>query len=133
VEESGSIYAEGRARLTDLVLAADPEGRTAPVPGCPEWAVKDVIAHVTGVCTDVLEGNLDGVTTAPWTAAQVAKRSDKSLAEILSEWAEVAPRWKPWLRSFRIGSTNSGCSTSRPTSTTSGARSDNRAHAMEQG
>src|SRR5438105_4084122 len=54
MEESGSIYAEGRARLTDLVAEADPDGRTRPVPGCPRWAVKDVIAHVTGVCADVV-------------------------------------------------------------------------------
>src|SRR3954471_22320083 len=92
MEESGSIYAEGRARLTDLVRSADPEGRTAPVPGCPDWAVKDVIAHVTGVCADVVAGNVDGVATEPWTAAQVTKRRDRSLSEILAEWAEVAPQ-----------------------------------------
>src|SRR4051794_7840415 len=60
MEKSGSIYAEGRARLTDLLTDADPDGRTTPVPGCPHWAVKDVVAHVTGVCADVLAGNLDG-------------------------------------------------------------------------
>lgn len=88
----GSIYADGRQRLTDLVVSEDPEGRTAPVPGCPEWAVRDVIAHVTGVCADVLAGNLEGVATEPWTAAQVAKRSDSPLADILAEWAEIAPQ-----------------------------------------
>src|SRR4051794_6630153 len=76
MEESGSIYAAGRVRLTELVTEADPEGRTVPVPGCPHWAVKDVVAHVTGVCADVLAGNLDGVTTEPWTAAQVGQRRD---------------------------------------------------------
>jgi uncharacterized protein (TIGR03083 family) len=91
MQESGSIYAEGRARLADLVVAADPDGTVSPVPGCPEWAVKDVMAHVAGVCADVLAGNLEGVATEPWTAAQVARRKDKSLAEILEEWLEVAP------------------------------------------
>jgi uncharacterized protein (TIGR03083 family) len=92
MDEIGSIYAEGRTRLTDLVLSEDPDGRTAPVPGCPEWAVRDVIAHVTGVCADVLAGNIEGVATEPWTAAQVVQRKDKALAEILAEWAEVAPQ-----------------------------------------
>jgi uncharacterized protein (TIGR03083 family) len=92
MQESGSIYAEGRARLADLVASADPEGTTSPVPGCPQWAVKDVIAHVTGVCADVLAGNIEGVATEPWTAVQVAGRKDKSLAEILEEWSEVAPQ-----------------------------------------
>ena len=92
MEGIGAIYAEGRVRLTDLVGSADPEGRTRPVPGCPEWAVHDVIAHVTGVCADVLAGNVEGVATEPWTAAQVARRKDMSLTEILGEWAQVAPQ-----------------------------------------
>lgn len=92
MEGIGSIYAEGRVRLTDLVTSNDPEGRTKPVPGCPEWSVRDVIAHVTGVCADVLAGRMDGVTTEPWTAAQVTTRKDTPLPEILAEWAEVAPQ-----------------------------------------
>jgi len=91
MEESGSIYAEGRTRVTELVMAEEPEGATAPVRGCPQWAVRDVIAHVTGVCADVLSGNIEGVATEPWTAAQVAKRRELSLAEILEEWAQVGP------------------------------------------
>ena len=92
MEESGAVYAEGRARLTELVMAEDPKGATAPVPGCPQWNVRDVIAHVTGVCADVLAGNIEGVATEPWTAAQVARRKDTPLAEILAEWSEVAPQ-----------------------------------------
>jgi len=92
MEGIGSIYAEGRTRLTELVTSVDPEGRTAPVPGCPQWAVRDVMAHVTGVCADVLTGNIDGVATEPWTARQVAERKNKSLAEILAEWSEVGPQ-----------------------------------------
>jgi len=92
VDGIGAIYAEGRTRLTGLVSAADPEGRTAPVPGCPQWAVRDVMAHVTGVCADVLAGKIEGVATEPWTARQVAERQDKPLAEILDEWAGVAPQ-----------------------------------------
>jgi uncharacterized protein (TIGR03083 family) len=92
MDESGSIYAEGRARLTELVMAEDPKGATAPVPGCPQWAVHDVIAHVAGVCADVLAGNIEGVATDPWTAAQVSMRKDTPLPEILAEWSEVAPQ-----------------------------------------
>ena len=92
MEESGSIYAEGRTRVTELVMAEEPEGATAPVRGCPQWAVRDVIAHVTGVCADVLSGNIEGVATDPWTAAQVASRKDTPLAEILAEWSTVAPQ-----------------------------------------
>ena len=90
--DMGPIYAEGRTRLTELVASADPEQHTVRVPGCPEWVVRDVIAHVTGVCADVLAGNIAGVATEAWTAAQVAERKDRSLPEILAEWSEVAPQ-----------------------------------------
>jgi uncharacterized protein (TIGR03083 family) len=92
MEGIGSIYAEGRVRLAELVTSADPEGRTAPVPGCPQWAIRDVIAHLTGVCADVLAGQMDGVATEPWTARQIAERKARSLPEILAEWSEVAPQ-----------------------------------------
>ena len=96
----GSIYAEGRARLTDLVASADPQQHAARVPGCPQWAVRDVIAHVTGVCADVLAGNIAGVATEAWTAAQVAERKDRSLPEILAEWSEVAPQVEAMAQHF---------------------------------
>ena len=96
----GSIYAEGRARLTDLVASADPEQHAARVPGSPQWAVRDVIAHVTGVCADVLAGNIAGVGTEEWTAAQVAERKDRSLPEILAEWSEVAPQVEAMAQHF---------------------------------
>jgi uncharacterized protein (TIGR03083 family) len=92
MEGIGPIYAEGRERLTEIVRSEDPEGHTSPVPGCPHWAVRDVIAHVTGVCADVLAGRMDGVATEPWTAAQVADRKGASLSEILAEWAQVSPQ-----------------------------------------
>jgi uncharacterized protein (TIGR03083 family) len=100
VEGIGSIYAEGRVRLTELVTAEDPDGATAPVPGCPQWAVHDVIAHVTGVCADVLAGNIEGVATDPWTAVQVASRKHTPLAEILAEWSEVAPQVEAMAQHF---------------------------------
>jgi uncharacterized protein (TIGR03083 family) len=105
MDDVGSVYAEGRARLADLVTAEDPHGSTAPVPGCPEWAVRDVIAHVTGVCADVLTGNTEGVATEPWTAAQVAKRKDTPLPDILAEWTEVAPQVEAMAQHFpgRVG------------------------------
>src|SRR5438309_4809347 len=98
--DMGSIYAEGRTRLTELVASADREQHTARVPGCPEWVVRDVIAHVTGVCADVLTGNIAGVATEAWTAAQVAERKDRSLPEILAEWSEVAPQVEAMAQHF---------------------------------
>jgi len=92
VSDIGSVYAEGRARLTDVVASADRDQHVGRVPGCPEWVVRDVVAHVTGVCADVLSGKLEGVATEAWTGVQVAQRKDRTVAEILAEWSEVAPQ-----------------------------------------
>ena len=87
----GAAYAEGRRRLTDLVADLDEDTAAAPVPTCPAWSVHDVVAHLTGVCADVLAGKIDGVGTDPWTEAQVAARRDVPLKDVLAEWNEVAP------------------------------------------
>lgn len=89
--EIGAAYAEGRQRVSELVGGLGETEAAAPVPACPEWSVHDVVAHVTGVCADVLAGNLEGVATDPWTDAQVRARKDRSVAEIVAEWNEIAP------------------------------------------
>src|SRR5437763_14762213 len=57
---------------------------------CLRWAT----------CADVLAGNIEGVATQPWTAAQVAQRRHKSLSEILEEWSEVAPQVEAMASNF---------------------------------
>lgn len=73
-DEIGGLYAEGRARLSGIVLDVPHADLERDVPACPGWAIRDVIAHLAGACTDVLAGNIDGVTTARWADAQVHRR-----------------------------------------------------------
>lgn len=88
----GAAYAEGRRRITELLQGLDDAAAAgATVPCCPAWSVHDVVAHLTGVCADVLAGRIDGVGTDPWTEAQVDARRDVPLKDILTEWNEVAP------------------------------------------
>jgi uncharacterized protein (TIGR03083 family) len=91
VSDVGSAYAEGRRRLTDLVADLDDDAAAMPVPACPAWSVHDVIAHLTGVCTDVLAGRIEGVGTDSWTDAQVTARRAVPLKDVVAEWNEVAP------------------------------------------
>jgi uncharacterized protein (TIGR03083 family) len=91
VIDVGAAYAGGRRRLTDVVAGLDDDGAATAVPTCPAWSVHDVVAHLTGVCADVLAGRIDGVGTDPWTDAQVAARRDVPLGQVLTEWNEVAP------------------------------------------
>jgi uncharacterized protein (TIGR03083 family) len=92
--EVGDAYAGTRQRMTALLRDADP---TVQVPACPAWTVKDVASHMAGVVDDVLAGRLDGVGTDPWTAEQVATRTDRSVGEILDEWNEKAPAFEAML------------------------------------
>lgn len=88
----GAAYRAGRERITELVRDIGDEQATATVRCCPAWSIHDLLAHVTGVCADIVSGRLDGVATDPWTAAQVEARRDASMAALLDEWATTAPQ-----------------------------------------
>jgi uncharacterized protein (TIGR03083 family) len=91
VTDVGAAYAEGRRRITELVQDLDDDAAGAAVTCCPTWSVHDVVAHLTGVCADVLSGRIEGIATEPWTGAQVTARRDVPLKDVLTEWNEVAP------------------------------------------
>ncbi|MGH9263944.1 MAG: maleylpyruvate isomerase family mycothiol-dependent enzyme [Acidimicrobiales bacterium] len=89
--EIGALYRAGRLRISELVGPLGAAGADRPVPACPGWAVRDVVAHLAGACADALAGRLDGVTTAAWADAQVDQRRERTIAELLEEWSTVAP------------------------------------------
>ena len=80
------VYASLRARVRAVVEAADPVALEAIAPTAPAWRVRDVLAHMVGVTSDVIAGRLDGVASDAWTAAQVDARRGASVAEMLDEW-----------------------------------------------
>src|SRR6188472_2058467 len=79
-------YRELRARVDELVRATDPSALDDIAPATPEWRVRDILAHMSGVNTDIVNGNLSGVATDAWTDAQVATRRDWAVSELLDEW-----------------------------------------------
>ena len=98
--EVAAAYAAGRARITRLVAGLDEREASTIVAGCPEWTVKDVVGHLTGICSDILAGNIEGVATDRWTAAQVDARRPLPLARLVAEWDEVGPQIEAMLPSF---------------------------------
>jgi uncharacterized protein (TIGR03083 family) len=66
-------------RLTDDQLARQ-------VPACPGWTVQDLLAHQAGSSSDFVSRNLDGVTSAPWTARQVEERRGRTVDDLVREW-----------------------------------------------
>jgi uncharacterized protein (TIGR03083 family) len=87
------LYGDSRARLLALVSGLDEEGLAAPVPACPGWRVRDVVAHLTAVGEDVLEGRLTRPPTEEQSAAQVARFVGRPFPEVLARWDELAPRF----------------------------------------
>jgi uncharacterized protein (TIGR03083 family) len=88
----GAVYAETRERLADLALARAADADIT-VPACPDWTVKDAVAHVTGIVTDILDQNLDGVGSDAWTQAQIDARRDKTIEQIVDEWRTRGPEF----------------------------------------
>ncbi len=85
----GAAYRSARLRICASV---DDDMSALPVPATPLWNVHDVIAHLAGAMEDARLGNLDGVATDPWTAAQVERGRSKSVAELIEQWAaDAAP------------------------------------------
>src|SRR5215207_1954632 len=85
-------YGTLRSRVSDLVRTADPEQLERLAPAAPEWRVRDLVAHLSGITADVNAGNLDGVATDAWTARQVDTRRDWSIEQLLEEWDTEAAK-----------------------------------------
>jgi uncharacterized protein (TIGR03083 family) len=97
----GAQYALARERLSELLAGVD-EPAEVPVPACPTWSAHDVLAHLVAVNEDVLAGRLTGPPSDEETAAQVARRSGVPTADVLAEWAEMAPALEALLTEVRV-------------------------------
>ena len=85
-------YGALRSRVSDLVREADDEQLERRAPAAPEWRVRDLVAHLSGITADINAGNLDGVATDAWTARQVDARRDWSIEQLLEEWDTEAAK-----------------------------------------
>jgi uncharacterized protein (TIGR03083 family) len=91
------VYRETRAHLLELAHTMDEHHANLDVPALPGWTIKDAYAHLTGLCVDILDDNMEGAGSPEWSARQVAERADRALAEVASEWAERGPQLDEWL------------------------------------
>jgi len=98
--EIAAAYRGVRDRVCELVAIVPSEQLEWMTPATPEWRVHDVVAHLTGVTADIVNGNLDGVATDAWTAAHVDARRDIPIAEVLTEWKEHGERVEAMVNAF---------------------------------
>jgi uncharacterized protein (TIGR03083 family) len=84
-----AAYIELRTRIVELLRSTPEEHGDRVVPACPDWTVRQLVGHLVGVPEDILTGNMSGVTTSAWTAAQVARHEGKSLSELADSYAST--------------------------------------------
>jgi len=79
-------YRALRGRVCGLVREADDEQLERRAPAAPDWRVRDLVAHLSGITADINAGNLDGVGTDAWTGRQVDTRRSWTIEQMLDEW-----------------------------------------------
>ena len=102
-------YRDARASLEGLLLSKADDALDAKVPACPEWSIKDTVAHVTGVAEGIVSGAFpEGAEDAwrdderaarrdAWTARQVESRRGRSIRELFDEWNKHSEQLEPVL------------------------------------
>jgi uncharacterized protein (TIGR03083 family) len=81
-----AIYHDIREGLLELAGDLSEGEWETMAPATPEWAVKDLYAHLAGVAADILAGNVMFPGTDEWTARQVGDRAPLTAGEICDEW-----------------------------------------------
>ncbi len=107
-------YQQARKTMSDLVRPL-PEGKLdARVPACPGWTVKDLIAHVTSIASELVGGRIpkdlnlvmiwdQGVARRreEWIDHALTARREMTIEEILREWEDAGAKLEEILRGER--------------------------------
>jgi uncharacterized protein (TIGR03083 family) len=59
------------------------------VPACPDWTVRQTVAHLVGVAQDIVSLNVENKGADSWTQAQVDRLSNQSSDELLDLWGQM--------------------------------------------
>ena len=114
VQQVCDAYLELRIRVADLMRSITSDQALTVVPHCPQWTVKDCLAHMVSVPEDVINGQMDGVATDAWTDRQVQRHKQDSVSDLLAVWetngavfGNILPRIpQPVLSQFMFDQTN---------------------------
>jgi uncharacterized protein (TIGR03083 family) len=90
-------WTRAQARVVELVRGIDSHEAARPVPACPDWSVRDLLAHVVGYSTDVLADHEDDDHNPAWTQAQVDARAGRGVADLVAEWIGNTAPLQAWM------------------------------------
>ncbi len=93
-DERAAEYAACRTRVRALLGVINEEQANTVVPACPDWTVRNLTAHLAGVCRALVERNLPTGDVQVWVDAQVSDRAERSVASLLDEWDEFGPAFE---------------------------------------
>jgi len=78
------LYHQTTDRLVNLLEGRGVEHEIVPL--TPQWRIIDVVAHLTGLASDIAGGMRQGMGANENTARQVQSRKNSSLEELFAEW-----------------------------------------------
>jgi len=91
----GWHYQGSRRRIDVLLRETEPEDLSLPVPTCPGWTVRDVIAHLVGNTEDAVAGELTGPPDENQTQRQVERHRLDPVGHLLDQWALLSEIVEP--------------------------------------
>jgi uncharacterized protein (TIGR03083 family) len=97
----GQLYRETRTRITGIVESLREADLDRPVPACPEWLVRDLLAHVVGGAEDIVSGRLQGPPTEQVTEAQLRRHRREHSPDLVAAWCEWSAVLEPMIAAAR--------------------------------
>ncbi len=82
----GDLYRQAAHSFIQYANDLNKDDWATPVGCCPGWTARDVLSHAGGSADDIINGRVDGAGTPPWTASQVERYGDLSVADLLAQW-----------------------------------------------
>lgn len=77
------------AAKDDICTLITDENQNLMVPACPDWSLRDLLAHLVGSLEDFCAGDVEDVGSDRWTTGQVDRYAGLDLAGIKTAWNEV--------------------------------------------
>jgi len=106
-----AAYHDARVAMANLARDAGDTANETRVPACPDWTVRDLVAHVTSIASDLAVGKMpadlnliqfwdDDMSRRreEFIDDALAKRRDLTLDQLLSEWDTSATRLEAMIR-----------------------------------
>ena len=97
-QDHADEYAACRARVRALLADCDDRVAARVVPTCPDWTVRNLCAHLTGVAAALVARDNPAGDVQVWVDRLVAERAGRSVSTILDEWDDVGPAFEALMR-----------------------------------